>query len=169
MKLQTLLEQIAKILVQRGWKLSVAESCTGGLIGEYLTLLPGSSRFFVGGIIAYSPESKIRLLQVDASLIDALGSVNEEVAKQMALGAKNVFHTDWALSVTGVAGPEPTNHQPVGTIFIGLVSPNGASTLNLHLFPTFREKIRRKAAHSALIFLLNALESTISARSPEQQ
>ncbi|MFN4183136.1 MAG: CinA family protein [bacterium] len=159
MKTLPLLRLIAKKMVYRGWTVSVAESCTGGMLGQYLTRLPGSSRFFLGGIIAYQPESKVNLLSIDRVVIHQKGTVNEEVARKMALGAKAAFHSDWAISTTGVAGPEPANHHPPGTIFIGLASPLGnVDVLSLALPLSSREKIRKTAVVEALHFLLRHLE-----------
>ncbi|MHA2610194.1 MAG: CinA family protein [bacterium JZ-2024 1] len=159
MKTLPLLRRIAKRMVNRGWTLSVAESCTGGMLGQFLSHLPGSSRFFLGGIIAYSAESKVNLLSIDPVLINEKGTVNEEVARKMALGAKTSFRSDWALSTTGVAGPDPANHHPPGTIFIGLASPHGhLDVLSLVLPPASREKIRKTSVVEALHFLLRHLE-----------
>jgi nicotinamide-nucleotide amidase len=106
--------------------LSVAESCTGGGLGARLTEISGSSDYFVGGVIAYQNEVKIKLLQVNAADIERDGAVSETVARQMAEGVRQSLNTDWGISITGIAGPTGgTEAKPVGLVYIGLAGPNG--------------------------------------------
>lgn len=116
------LEDIAaKLLIDRGLKLSVAESCTGGLISHRLTNFSGSSKFFERGIVAYSNAAKVELLHVDEDTIAKYGSVSLEVARQMAEGVKSVSGTDIGLSVTGIMGPTgATPTKPIGLVYIGI-------------------------------------------------
>lgn len=116
------LEDIAaKLLIDRGLKLSVAESCTGGLISHRLTNFSGSSKFFERGIVAYSNAAKVELLHVDEDTIAKYGSVSLEVARQMAEGVKSVSGTDVGLSVTGIMGPTgATPTKPIGLVYIGI-------------------------------------------------
>jgi PncC family amidohydrolase len=115
---------IGELLRQRGWRLAVAESCTGGLIGHQLTNAVGSSTYFVGGIIAYSYKSKVRLLGVTWDTLEKYGAVSQEVVIQMARGARHALAADVGLSVSGIAGPGGgTPDKPVGTTWVGLSTP----------------------------------------------
>lgn len=120
---ESLEEAVGRLLAQRGLTLSLAESCTGGLIGHRLTNVPGSSRYFMGGVVAYSNEAKEQALGVRHETLLRYGAVSEEVALEMAHGARHLFGTDIALGVTGIAGPSGgTHHKPVGLAFIALVA-----------------------------------------------
>ncbi|MEG8988256.1 competence/damage-inducible protein A [Ignavibacteria bacterium 4148-Me] len=112
---------VAKLLIDRGLKLSVAESCTGGLIANRLTNISGSSLFFERGIVAYSNAAKVELLKVDEDIIAKYGAVSLEVARQMAEGIKSISGTDIGLSTTGIMGPTgATPNKPVGLVYIGI-------------------------------------------------
>ena len=121
----TLLEvRAGELLKAQGKTVVTAESCTGGLIAHRLTNVSGSSAYLLGGIVAYSNEAKMNLLKVQESTLIAVGAVSEEVAGEMALGARTLFHADFALSVTGIAGPDGgTDEKPVGLTYIGLATP----------------------------------------------
>ena len=122
----TLSSVLGNLLRSHHQTLSVAESCTGGGLGQILTEVPGSSDYFWGGIIAYDNQVKINLLGVDAQVLKTDGAVSESVANQMALGVKQRLGTDWALSITGIAGPNGgTEEKPVGLVYIGLANPDG--------------------------------------------
>ena len=108
--------------------MSVAESLTGGLLGERITLVPGSSDYFVGGFIAYSDRLKTELLGVDASLIERRSAVSEEVALAMAEGARSRTRSTYAVSVTGEAGPVSASGAPPGRVYIGLAGPGPSET-----------------------------------------
>lgn len=109
------------MLVDRGLTIAVAESCTGGLIGNLLTDIPGSSQYFLGGIIVYSNRSKVDLLGVSPETIKTYGAVSPQTAGEMALGVKNRLDSHLGLAVTGIAGPDGgTGEKPVGTVFFGL-------------------------------------------------
>ncbi len=113
---------LAEKLSSSGRTISIAESCTGGLLSHRITNIAGSSGYFIGSIVAYSNEVKTSILGVRKGLIDNYGAVSSEVALEMAKGAKKVFATDIALSVTGIAGPEGgTEHKKVGLAYIGFV------------------------------------------------
>jgi len=142
----------------RGWSLSVAESCTGGLVGGCLTSIPGSSNVFLGGVIAYSNWLKIRLLGVPSEIIDARGAVSEETALAMARGAVNLTGADCGISVTGIAGPDGgTPEKPVGTVWFAVVSPL-AEVSRSYLFQGEREEVRRWSVRAALDLFLEALD-----------
>ncbi|MDG2991274.1 competence/damage-inducible protein A [Candidatus Synechococcus calcipolaris G9] len=120
----TLASRVGELLLAAGETLSVAESCTGGGLGEMLTRLPGSSHYFMGGVISYANSVKVRLLNVNSGDLEQSGAVSEIVATQMAQGVKNHLATDWGLSITGIAGPGgATLEKPVGLVYIGLATP----------------------------------------------
>ena len=111
-------------LVRRGWRLAVAESCTGGLVGHWITQQPGSSAYFVGGVIAYADAVKQGLLGVQAETLAQWGAVSGPVALEMALGAQRRLGVEAAISVTGIAGPGGgTPLTPVGWVFVGVALP----------------------------------------------
>jgi PncC family amidohydrolase len=120
------LENIAAdLLRQRGWRLAVAESCTGGLVGHRLTNVAGSSTYYLGSITAYAYEAKVRLLGVKWATLESFGAVSREVVLEMALGVRRTFAADVGLSVSGIAGPGGgTPTKPVGYTWIGLSTPN---------------------------------------------
>jgi PncC family amidohydrolase len=112
---------VGDLLRDRGLTLSVAESCTGGLLGHRLTNVPGSSDYFMGGVIVYSYDAKERVLNVRHDTLVDYGAVSEETALEMARGARRLFHTDLALSITGIAGPGGgLPDKPVGLTYIAL-------------------------------------------------
>jgi PncC family amidohydrolase len=116
----------ARALLAAGLTVATAESCTGGLLGAAITALPGSSRYMVGGIVAYANEVKIDLLQVPAELIEAHGAVSEAVATAMAAGVRRRLHSDIGLGITGVAGPGAEgSEKPVGLIWVAAAGPDG--------------------------------------------
>jgi PncC family amidohydrolase len=117
--LSPILSPLQQALHRRKMTISVAESCTGGLVAAALTDLPGSSEYFLGGMVTYANEAKIDLLGVDAEMIRKHGAVSRQVARQMAVGARTVFGSDVAVSVTGIAGPTAEGDKPVGLTFIG--------------------------------------------------
>jgi len=141
---------VNELLLQRGWKLATAESCTGGLVSERLTNVPGSSRVFAGGAVAYTEETKQSSLGVSGETLKAHGAVSEEVAKEMAAGARRALGTDVAVSVTGVAGPDGgTETNPVGTVIIGFAAEGMVVARRYKLWGT-RDWIRLLASQIAL-------------------
>ena len=154
-KLKNLQEQIRN----RGETLSVAESCTGGKLSEWLTFLPGASEFFKGGVVSYWTEVKEGLLQVDSQVIREKGVVSEKTAHLMARGVKERLQTDWSLSVTGFAGPpNKKTAEETGKAAFALCSPFAYKTC-IRYFKGDREEIRTKATLFALDFLLSELKS----------
>jgi len=136
---------------------SVAESCTGGLLGERFTSTPGSSDYFVGGFITYSNEMKIEMLGVTPEILAEHGAVSKETAGAMAFGALRRTKSTYALSITGVAGPGGgTEAKPIGTAYIGLAGPTGIEVLQRH-FLGDRERIRSFASQIALDLLRRQL------------
>jgi len=122
----TLASVVGQLLMARCQTLAVAESCTGGGLGQMLTDIPGSSSYFMGGIISYANRIKVDLLGVNAEDLARAGAVSETVAMQMAVGVKAKLGTDWGVSITGVAGPDGgTEAKPVGLVYIGIARPDG--------------------------------------------
>ncbi len=124
-----LVERVAGIgrrLVEKGWRLAVAESCTGGLVSHSVTNLSGSSAFFLGGVVAYANEVKERLLGVPREMLAAYGAVSAEVALAMAQGVRQLLGAEVGLATTGIAGPTGgTPSKPVGTVYIAVSTPVG--------------------------------------------
>jgi len=151
------LEQaVVELLQQRGQTLSVAESCTGGLLGELLTSVPGSSAVFEGGVISYSAKAKIEQLGVRPETISEHGTISAETAEEMAAGCRRTFGTDWALSITGSAGPAASEGKPPGTVFVALAGEAGVRCFPLKLGGD-RQIIRLRAAKAVLYRLWQLL------------
>lgn len=141
---------IGEVLREKGWTLSVAESCTGGQICDRITDVPGSSDYFVGGMVTYSNGSKRKHLGVPKKEIERFGAVSLQVAKSMAIGVRKTFRTTFGLSTTGIAGPTGgTKEKPIGLVFIGLAKGKRISVLKLNLKGT-RKEIKREATRLAL-------------------
>ncbi|MEV7195632.1 CinA family protein [Streptomyces sp. NPDC093510] len=113
-----------RILAARGETLAVAESLTGGLVAAEITSVAGASKVFRGSVTAYATELKRDVLGVDGTLLDERGAVDPEVARQMADGVRKVLGADWGLATTGVAGPDPQDGQPVGTVYVAVAGPD---------------------------------------------
>jgi nicotinamide-nucleotide amidase len=128
------------------------ESCTGGLLAELLTRAPGSSRFFLGSLVTYANEAKQAVLQVPPALLERYGAVSEEVARSMAEGARRVLRADYALAVTGIAGPGGgSDDKPVGLVHYALAGE--MTTARQRIFSGTRIQVRRRAAYAALALL----------------
>jgi nicotinamide-nucleotide amidase len=151
-------DSIEQVLVnqlsQAGKTLSIAESCTSGFLGNLITEVPGASKVFLGGVMAYSEDAKIGMLDVPEALIAQHGSVSPEVAVAMAVGVAEYLSTDYALSITGYAGPDGgTSECPVGTVFVGYYSPQGVWSRRLVFAGNSRSIVKQRAAVSALDWL----------------
>jgi nicotinamide-nucleotide amidase len=141
---------VGAMLTKRGMTLSVAESCTGGLIGNLLTNVPGSSDYFQGGVVVYSNQSKADLLGVNAGAIERQGAVSDPVVRQMAEGVRERFKTDLGIAVTGIAGPEGGSlEKPVGTVYIGLASEEQTLSRKYRFWGT-RKQVKLNTAVMAL-------------------
>jgi PncC family amidohydrolase len=152
-----LADEVGKLLKARGLMLAVAESCTGGKLGDMITEVPGSSDYFQGGVISYSNHAKVDLLGVDPKLIAARGAVSEEVAIEMADGARERLHADIGVGVTGIAGPAGgTPTKPVGLVYIA-VSSEESSVCSKNDFRGSRSDVKDQAARKALELLLEFL------------
>jgi nicotinamide-nucleotide amidase len=147
---QPMEEVVGALLKQRRLKLSVAESCTGGLIGARITNIAGSSEYFERAAVTYSNPAKTEMLGVPKALLERYGAVSSEVAAAMARGIRQAAKTDLGLSVTGIAGPDGgTEQKPVGLVYTALASAQGVKT-NEHRFLGNREQVRMKASQMAL-------------------
>ncbi len=154
-----LVNEIQAACIARGDTVATAESCTGGLLAFLLTRWPGSSAFYRGGVAAYANGVKTALLGVEAELIARHGAVSAPVAEAMARGARDKTGATWALSVTGIAGPDGgTPQKPVGTVFVGLAAAAAAKSTHLKLSGT-RDSIREAAAREALLMLRDAINA----------
>ncbi len=148
---------IGDLLRERGWTLSVAESCTGGLICDRVTDVPGSSQYFTGGMVNYSNESKAKHLEIPLDYIKKYGAVSPQVARRMAQGVRKSFKTTFGLSTTGVAGPTGgTKRSPIGRVFIGIAKGN-RTWLKKENFKGSRRDIKKRATKSSLEFLYKML------------
>lgn len=135
--------------------IAVGESCTGGLLGKKITDTAGSSSYFLGGFLTYSNKMKESLLGVSSDTLQQFGAVSKETAEAMAKGIFEKTKADYCISITGIAGPDGgTEQKPVGTVWIGLKTPDGSIQTHSYLFPGNREGIRENASNTAL-FLLN--------------
>jgi nicotinamide-nucleotide amidase len=148
---------VLDLLRARGQLLAVAESCTGGMLGQRVTEVPGSSQVFLGGVIAYANQVKTAELAVSEELIAAKGAVSEEVAHAMAIGAAHRLGADAAVSITGIAGPDGgTAEKPVGLVYLG-VWVAGEVEVQRSVFPGSRTEIRQRACQAALFRLFRML------------
>ena len=154
-----LTKTLAEILLSRNWAVSLAESCTGGLVSATLTELAGSSEWFERGYITYSNESKTECLDVSAQLIESHGAVSEQVAKAMAEGARAHSGSNVAISITGIAGPSGGSaEKPVGTVCFGWATENQTLTKTM-CFDGDRQMVRQQATEFALTELIALLRS----------
>lgn len=145
---------IVKLLIKRNETVATAESCTGGLIADRITNVPGASEVFLAGYVTYANRAKIDVLNVDRKMIDKHGAVSEEVARAMAEGARERTRSTFALSTTGVAGPTGGSpEKPAGTVYVGLASGDSETIVRKFFYPTDRETFKQLAAQSALDLL----------------
>ena len=159
MNASDLTKTLAQILLSRNWTVSLAESCTGGLVCATLTELAGSSEWFERGYITYSNEAKTQCLGVPSELIGSHGAVSEQVATAMATGARIHSGSNVGVSITGVAGPSGgSTEKPVGTVCFGWATENQTLTKTMH-FDGDRQKIRQQATEFALTELVALLRS----------
>jgi nicotinamide-nucleotide amidase len=150
---QTLADVVAAALRQSRRTVATAESCTGGLVAKYLTDIPGSSAYFLAGWVTYSNVAKVRDLGVSEATLAAHGAVSDEVVREMAAGARAESGADYALAISGVAGPDGgTEAKPVGMVCIALASPSNIDARTFRMFGD-REMIRDRSAKMALMML----------------
>ncbi len=159
MNLKERAQRVGELLLQRRWWVAVAESCTGGLLGGALTDVPGSSRYFLGGVIAYDNRVKRDLLHIPAVVLDHFGAVSEPTALLMAQGVRDLLGSDVGVGITGIAGPGGgTPEKPVGLVYIGVVLP-GMRRVFRHVFPGDRAAVRRQTVEAALTHLETLMAS----------
>ncbi len=145
-----LAEEVGELLKSKGLTIALAESCTGGKLGDMITDVSGSSDYFLGGVVSYSNQAKMELLGVDETTLDVKGSVSEEVALQMAAGARKNLHADIGVGITGVAGPTGgTKAKPVGLVYIAVSSDKDAICTR-NLFKGSRHDVKTHSAVKAL-------------------
>lgn len=155
--LSELSEQVGRRLKQQGQTLATGESCTGGLIGHLLTEVPGSSAYYLGGIVAYSNRVKQQQLAVPPSILEAFGAVSAQTAGAMAQGARGTLAADVGVATTGIAGPGGgTPTKPVGLVYVAVVTAT-ASECRQYVFQGERHAIKQQTAAAALHLLLEVL------------
>ncbi|MGR4884823.1 CinA family protein [Streptomyces sp. LARHCF249] len=159
--------EVLRLLAERDQTLAVAESLTGGMVAAELTAVPGASRSFRGSVTAYATELKHRVLGVDGALLAAEGAVNAQVAAEMAAGVRAVMGASWGIATTGVAGPDPQDGQPVGTVFVAVEGPDVRKTARLRLNGS-RAEIRRESARTVLELLSSQLRENARGQDTEQ-
>jgi nicotinamide-nucleotide amidase len=148
--LETLALKLGRALHVRGWRLGLAESCTGGWIAKVLTDVAGSSQWFDGGVVAYSNAAKTAFLGVPSEVLTVHGAVSEEAVSAMVEGARKRFAADLAVAVSGIAGPGGgTADKPVGTVHLAWAAPSGVTAAR-RIFAGSREVVRRQAVALAL-------------------
>ena len=159
-----LASQVGERLRRQGRSLAVAESCTGGLLGAAVTDVPGSSAYFLGGVISYADRVKVEQLHVPEATLRRYGAVSEQTAAAMAIGVRELLRADIGVSITGVAGPDAEGSKPVGLTFIGIatVPARGAGnvTTSMHRFQWTGDRWdnRRRTVIAALELLVRASE-----------
>jgi PncC family amidohydrolase len=152
-------ELIGPLLQARNLKLAAAESCTGGLLADRITNIPGSSDYFIGGVVAYAYEAKVALLGVSWETLKAHGAVSRETVLEMARGARQALDADLAISISGIAGPGGgLPEKPVGTTCFGLAAPDGEWAY-VHYFQGTRLENKAASAQKALEILLDYLQT----------
>jgi len=170
--------QVVQLLTVKGQTLAVAESLTGGLVAAEITAAPGASQAFRGSVTAYATELKHELLGVDATLLSQRGAVDPQVAGQMAAGVRKALGADWGIATTGVAGPEPQDGKPVGTVFVAVHGPStgasdaaGGGKVTALRLNGDRAEIRMESVRSVLALLLKQLagEQTVNERAQDTE
>ena len=160
---KTVAATVQDLMVDRGYTLAIAESCTGGMLCSSIADNPGSSAYFDRGYICYSYRSKTEMLQISAALIEEKGAVSIEVAEAMAISARKLSKTDFGLAVTGIAGPDGgTREKPVGTVAFALATPQAVFSKMLILPKLGRMPIRKNAVAIALDMLRHHLLSEVA-------
>jgi nicotinamide-nucleotide amidase len=164
----TLASVVGELLTQADQTLSVAESCTGGGLGSMLTEVPGSSNYFLGGVISYDNSVKASVLGVSQSDLYSVGAVSKAVAMQMAAGVRSLLSTHWGLSITGIAGPGGgTDTKPVGLVYIGLAQPDG--TVECFKFQLGQNRSRSAIRHASACNALDQLRRRLIERASQQR
>lgn len=148
--------RVIEALKQRGWCVSTAESCTGGLIAGAITEVAGSSAVFDRGFVTYSNRAKTQMLEVKPATLEGFGAVSEEVAREMAEGARLRAGVDIAVAVTGIAGPGGSDHKPEGRVCFGLSTAENCDSLTVEFGAIGRAQVRQATVKKALALLHQA-------------
>ncbi len=158
-KLQSLAAELVAILKQKNLTVSCAESCTGGMLAEIITSVSGASAVFELGVVSYSSRIKNKILGVKSDTLHTLGAVSAETALQMAENVRLLSNADIALSVTGVAGPEPSENKAVGTVYVALSADNYIYHQKLNIDPKGRDFVRESACEQLLLMAYNFIKN----------
>ena len=151
-------KRIGDILRERNWKISTAESCTGGMIASLITSVPGSSRYFYGGVISYDNSIKINTLNVSEDTLNTYGAVSKECVEEMAKGVRNLMKTTYAIATSGVAGPDGgTPEKPVGSVWVAVVGDDFVSTKEFRFRGSRKLNIERFSSN-AINFMRSEIE-----------
>lgn len=148
---------LTTLLTKEKLTLSSAESCTGGLFAHRITNIPGSSKFFLGGVIAYSPESKNKILKVSKELLNEYGMVSKECARAMAENCRKIFSSHIGVGITGVAGPEKLENKSVGVVYIAIAADN-KTYVKKYKFKGKRTAIKSQAVEEACRLIIKLLK-----------
>jgi len=160
--MQDLVEHLSILLVEKGWKIALAESCTGGLLSAAITHRPGSSQIFERGYITYSNDAKMECLGVRKETLDKHGAVSDQTAEEMALGALKNSKADLAILITGIAGPDGgSDNKPIGLVYFGYALKGGSSGSLHENYRGTRDQIRSKAAATAMKSMISILEKEL--------
>jgi nicotinamide-nucleotide amidase len=159
--MEELIKQAHRLLLKRGKTIAVAESCTGGILSEFLTRNSGSSKYFLLGVIAYSNKSKHKILKIPFKIINRRGAASKETVEAMADSVKKLAAADIGIGITGIAGPTgATFNKPVGTVFIA-VSGKGRKICKKFYFKATRTSVRKAAGREALKLIIKILSFTL--------
>ncbi len=151
-------EEVGRLLAKKGLTLAVAESCTGGLAGHRITSVSGSSKYFIGGVIVYANQIKMKILGVSQTVLAKEGAVSESVARHMALSVRGRFDADIGIGITGIAGPTGgTKAKPVGLVFVGIADGRRCQVLKFNFSDKDRNEIKELSVQSALKMLRDFL------------
>jgi len=154
-----LVEELSSVLDERGLRLAVAESCTGGGLAQAITRRPGVSSYFLGGVVSYANEVKEQLLGVPSDVLDTVGAVSEPTARAMAEGVRKLLGTDLGVGITGIAGPGgATPDKPVGLVYIAAASPD-RTLVRRDVWPGDRDAVRASSVRAALGLCLEILDA----------
>jgi len=152
-------EELGQKLREKGKTIAIAESMTGGLVASLITDVPGSSAYFVGGVVAYSNELKTKLLAVQQSTLETFGAVSEQTAAEMAKGIRKLTGADVGASLTGIAGPGGgTEKKPIGLVFFAVDSGNEIMEVRKAIIPGNRLEIKQKASEFMLCMIIECLD-----------
>lgn len=148
---------LVSLLKQKKLKIATAESCTGGMVSEYITSVSGASEVFELGVCAYSAKMKNEILWVDPTTLEKFGTISSETASEMALGVRVKANADIGVSVTGVAGPNPSEGHPVGYVFIAVSTKEKTVAKLLNIKPISREYVRKTAVAELFKYIMEVI------------